>query len=871
MTVEVEAALRHAKDGGSIAAEWTRAITPAVAPMPLPVTAHGQVGRPKINRLKAFLASVTCLLLIASVATSYFITKRQSALGQLSRYNVTWLASQAPVEVTRLEAAIAETMVPGSGADKEEIELRLDIVRNRIELLSQGDANEFLREEPALKTIIIQLRTTVEKVQLLLDEAGHDVNVNQLLKLVAPLIPQLVKVAAAANTFSGELVARDQAQLSRLHLVFSAIIGGLLLCGFGLLGLATWHNKMLRRSHDDVKALVHSLQAAGSELADANTRVKATMDEVQLQNQILQERDRTLNTQNARFDAALNNMSQALCMVDRDQRVIVCNIRFLELFGLTAGMVRPGARIDDVFRNAAAIGRYEQAVIGAICDEQRELVVAGRAASFFQEDSSGRAVAISHQPMGGSGWVATYEDISERRRVEARINFMAHHDALTSLPNRVRFKEQLELVLGNPQGNDRSGAVLCLDLDHFKDVNDSLGHPAGDQLLEVVAQRLRGCCRDTDVVARLGGDEFAILQSCANQPAAAEALALRVIEAVSAPYQIDGARVVVGTSIGISVVGVGNDQADHLLKNADMALYRAKADGRGTYRFFEVEMDIQLQIRRATEMDLREAVAKRELIVFYQPLFDLAANKVTGFEALLRWRHPVNGMISPAQFIPIAEELGLISTIGEWVLEQACCDAATWPHDVKVAVNLSPVQFRSNNLLEVVRSALQNSGLPPSRLELEITETALLQNTDKVLETLHELRSLGVKTSLDDFGTGYSSLSYLRVFPFDKIKIDQSFVREMSNGPDCLAIVQSVAQLARKLGMATTAEGVETKEQLDQVRDAGCTQAQGFYFDRPQPAAEIRHWFTHPVQRLEVAALPVASSRPTEPANAMSS
>lgn len=825
---------------------------PAPALMVPSATSRNEFGGPTVKRLKAVLASVTCLLLIASVSTSYLITQRQNAVEEISRYNVTWLASQAPVEVMRLEAAIAESAIPGTGVDQDQVELRLDIVRNRLNLLSQGEAGDFIHGRPELTLIIGRLRSMIDDAQPLVDDLGRGAAVNRLLKLVSPLNSQLVKLAAAANTFGGDLVARDKSQLSRLHQIFSAIIGGLIVCGFGLLGLATWHNKLLHRSNNEVKLLVQSLQSAGEELAEANTQVKATMEEMQLQNRILQERDRTLNTQNARFDAALNNMSQALCMVDQDQKVIVCNVRFLELFGLTADMVRPGAQIGVVFSNAAVVGRYEPAVIEAICEEQRKLVAAERAGSFYQEGSGGRAVAISHQPMTGSGWVATFEDVSERRRAEARIHFMAHHDTLTSLPNRVLFKEQLALMLRGNRREECGVAVLCLDLDHFKNVNDTLGHSAGDQLLEEVAQRLRNCVRDTDVIARLGGDEFAIVQSSAKQPEHAELLARRVVEAVSAPYQIAGARVVIGTSVGIAIARPDDDSADHLLKNADMALYRAKADGRGTHCFFEAEMDVQLQARRAMELDLRDAVAKRELMVFYQPLFDLATNKVRGFEALLRWRHPVLGMVPPARFIPIAEELGLITTIGEWVLEQACRDAATWPEDIKVAVNLSPLQFRSENLLQAIRSSLSQSQLPPSRLELEITESALLQGSDKVLGLLHELRRLGVETSLDDFGTGYSSLSYLRSFPFDKIKIDQSFVREMSSRPDCLAIVQSVAQLAQKLGMTTTAEGVETKVQLDQVREAGCTQAQGYYFDRPKPAAEIRHWFMPQIQELEL-------------------
>ena len=800
--------------------------SPALALAKVVSGLRGRLSYLTVKRIKLFLVGVTCLLVVASVVASYFITQRQNALRQVSRYNLTFVTSLAPVEVTRLEAAIVESTMSGSGVDQDQVQLKLDIVRNRIGLLDNSEVGDFIREHADLGATVARLRSMVEEAQPLIDDLGHGTTVSQLLKLVSPLGPQLVRLAVAANSHDADLVVRDQAQLSRLHTIFSVIIAGLAVCGFGLLGVVTLHNRLLARAHAEVNMLVQNLL----------------------------ESDRTLEAQNARFDVALNNMSQALCMVDQQQRVIVCNSRFLELFELPANMVQPGTLIEEVFHNAAAMSRYERDVIEAICEKQRELITAGRTGNFFQENADGHAIAVSHRPMLGNGWVATYEDISERRQAEARIQFMAHHDALTCLPNRLVFEDRLGQLLKGMRQEDGSAAVLCIDLDHFKDVNDSLGHPAGDQLLKQVAQRLLECVRGGDVVARLGGDEFAILQSSACQPEYAEGLARRLVKTLRTPYDIDGTRVVIGAIVGIAIATGDRKDVNHLLKNADIALYKAKGEGRGTYCLFEAEMDVQLQARRAMELDLLEAIDKHELILFYQPLFNLETNKVSGFEALLRWRHPSLGMISPAQFIPIAEEIGLIARIGEWVLRQACNDAVTWPSDVTVAVNLSPLQFRSSDLVHTVRSSLDASGLPPRRLELEITESALLKDNDKVLATLHDLRDLGVEIALDDFGTGYSSLSYLRSFPFDKIKIDQSFVREMDRRPDCLAIVHSVAQLAQKLGMATTAEGVETLEQLDQVRKAGCTQAQGYYFDRPKPASEVVRWFTCLTQQLETAA-----------------
>ena len=430
-------------------------------------------------------------------------------------------------------------------------------------------------------------------------------------------------------------------------------------------------------------------------------------------------------------------------------------------------------------------------------------------------------------------------DVTERKAAEARIAYMAHHDALTNLPNRVLFHERLNALLARVRRNGESLAVHCLDLDHFKGVNDTLGHPIGDELLQTVAQRLSKCLRDSDMVARLGGDEFAVVQYPLDGPHDAGALANKLIEVVSEPYDVHGHEFVVGGSIGIALAPGDGEQADVLLRNADMALYRAKAEGRGSAHFFEPEMDRRVQARRLLELDLRKAFAHGEFELFYQPLVNLNANAVSGFEALLRWRHAERGMIGPAEFIPLAEEIGLIVPLGEWVLRQACTEAMRWPDILKVAVNLSPAQFRSRGVVKAVLTALAYSRLPPDRLELEITESVLLGETDANLATLHQLRELGVRISMDDFGTGYSSLSYLRCFPFDKIKIDRSFVKELSERPDCVAIIRAVAGLGLSLGIATTAEGVETSEQLERVRAEGCTEVQGYFFSPPRPASQL--------------------------------
>src|SRR6516165_7097771 len=425
---------------------------------------------------------------------------------------------------------------------------------------------------------------------------------------------------------------------------------------------------------------------------------------------------------------------------------------------------------------------------------------------------------------------------------------MAHHDGLTNLPNRELYQERLKQALESGEGGNKRVAVLCVDLDLFKNVNDSHGHPVGDRRLKLVAERLRGQVRGNNLAARLGGDEFAVILPSDVSPNEASDFAARLIKVLSAPYDIDGNEVVIGASIGIALSPGDGSTSEELMRNADLALYRAKEDGGAVHRFFEREMDRQVQKRRDMELDLRRAFANGEFELHYQPLVDIATDRISGFESLLRWRHPEKGMISPAEFVPVAEDIGLIVSLGEWVLREACSEAVKWPADIKVADNLSPVQFRSRNLVQVVISALAQSGLSPGRLELEITESVFLAETETNLAILHQLRELGVSISMDDFGTGYSSLSYLRSFPFDKIKIDRSFVKDLAKRSDSVAIVRAISGLGRSLNIITTAEGVETMDQLDWLRAEGCNEVQGFLFSAARPASEIEQLFV-PLRR----------------------
>ena len=543
-----------------------------------------------------------------------------------------------------------------------------------------------------------------------------------------------------------------------------------------------------------------------------------------------------LRQQKVLLDTALENMSQGLCMFDAHGHIVLFNERFTGMMGKMILAFR-GKSLLDLLRYAKASGEWD----GDPDHFFAKLLAEARANESVTRifERRARAIRMVNQPMKGGGWVSTFEDITEWQQAQEQISHMARHDALTNLPNRTLFRERLERALQFAKRGDQL-AVFCLDLDHFKEINDSLGHPVGDALLNEVASRLHDCLTESDTVARLGGDEFAIVQLCANcEPTAVAALASQIVEIVAAPYDIDGHHLVIGVSIGIAMAPDDGNHPDELLKRADLALYRTKADGRGTYRFFETGMDARVQARRLMELDLRAALRREEFEVYYQPIRDLASDETAAFEALVRWNHGERGLIQPGQFIPIAEDTGLILQIGDWVLRRACRDAAGWSKPASVAVNLSPVQFRNPNLAASVKSALAESGLPPHRLELEITESVLLQNSESTRAVLLELREHGVKISLDDFGTGYSSLSYLRSFPFDKIKIDRSFVSELASSDDSMAIIRAVTGLGKSLGMVTTAEGVENAEQLALLRREGCTQAQGFLFSKPRPASEV--------------------------------
>jgi diguanylate cyclase (GGDEF)-like protein len=630
-----------------------------------------------VRALKLVLGVVISGFLLAAIYFTMIISERQNALRQIARYNPAWQAHQAVREFMTLDQSLRMFKDGDSGGGNEEVQLRYDIFAGTINSLAAGSFRPIIERDPSFETTIRDLEGPTNDAAPLIENLNSPADALAALQVLHPLQSRLMQFTSVTFNHGAGLTSEDQQELTRLHWIFSGIVGSLILFGLALIGLLARHNVLLERTY---------------------------------------------------------------------------------------------------------------------------------------------------RKMGG---------------LAADLTHLAHHDPLTGLANRVLFRERLDHSLEKAREDGSTLAVLYLDLDLFKNVNDTLGHETGDRLLKTVAARLQGCVQHNTVIARLGGDEFAILMGSINITQESTILASRIVKEIGSVYDIDGHEIVIGTSIGIASTELGTFSPEELLKQADMALYRAKADGRGTFRVFEPEMDAEIQARRALEIDLRKAMANDELSLAFQPQVSLQTSEITSLEALLRWRHPMRGNISPAEFIPIAEDIGLIAPLSEWVINEACKTAVTWPQNVKVAVNISPTQFRNRSLLPCVQKALKRTGLDPSRLELELTESALLEENESTVTALHELRKLGVRIALDDFGTGYSSLSYLRSFPFDKIKIDQSFVRELFTRPDCMVIIRSIVGLGRGLGMSITAEGVETEEQLAQIHAAGCTEAQGYLLGRPKPASDL--------------------------------
>ncbi|WBL78779.1 EAL domain-containing protein [Bradyrhizobium xenonodulans] len=688
--------------------------------------------------------------------------------------------------------------------------------------------------------------------------------------------------------------------------------------------------------------------------------------QINRQNREAQER---IEAERLRLDTALNNMSQGLILYDAAGYIVTCNRRYVDMFGLSHDVIKPGCHIREAMHHRKERGAFSGDV-EAFCADVMRIVAEGTVATRIHQLPGGRAFQVINTPLAQGGWIATIEeiterrnleqerdrnstflreiidhipsritvkdartrryllanqvaeeqlgetsetivgktafdlyptataeivtrdddkllqspdglfldehvwstptigqryitsrrigirdkagepryiinvveDVTERRRAHEKIAHMAHYDALTDLPNRALFREQIERELAKVAGGEQF-ALLYIDVDEFKGINDSLGHHVGDELLKAIATRLRGCLKRGDLIARLGGDEFAVIQTGIRSASDALSFVTRIYEAIRQPYHCLGHQLSTDASIGIALAPQDGTDLDQLIKHADLAMYGAKAEGRRTHRFFEPEMDACAKARLTMEQDLRQALLNGGFEIYYQPLVDLRTNDVSGCEALLRWRHPERGWVSPAEFIPVAEDTGLINELGDWVLRMACNEAATWPAHVRIAVNVSPVQLKCDTLALRIAGALAASGLAPSRLELEITEAVLIRDDEAALSILHQLRSIGVRIALDDFGTGYSSLSYLKRFPFDKIKIDRCFVADIAETSGAPVIVQAVVNIAAASNMTTVAEGVETEAQREMLRALGCMEMQGYLFSKPKPAAEVRKLF----------------------------
>jgi diguanylate cyclase (GGDEF)-like protein/PAS domain S-box-containing protein len=800
-------------------------------------------------RTKAFAASLVLLLCLIGVGgNAYFSSGRAAAdIEALIGTNLPrqQLVARLETDVTAIHLKVFRYVSWASNSVSESL-LRSLRAETRSDLRAMKDRIEEIRQRgdlaPAERELIETLAQHWEKYSAAANDT-LDVGTTD-----APMATMMLggtdddfqKVGASLETLSAfvdgqtasiGMALAGNAKANQRILAFGGAAGILLSFLVTLL--------VSRSIVQPIHYVTRAMQQVSSETFDLGATYMDRADEVgQMVRAIAAYRD-NLQVQNLRFDAALNNMPHGLAMFDAEQRLVVANKRYAAMYGLGAADVRPGTPLQRILDVRVKNGVYARMTENDVRDRLSPTTTPW---TRVEELSDGRSIVVSGQPMPSGGSVTTHEDITERRRAEAQVAHMATHDALTDLPNRMMLRDTLEQAISRVRRGELV-ALHYIDLDHFKAVNDTLGHQVGDDLLKQVADRLRACVRETDTVARLGGDEFAVIQTALAEANDAALLAQRLRDSVGAPYSVDGHHVVVDISVGIAMSPDDGVTVEELLKSADLAAYAAKASGRGTFRFFEAEMDRRIKLRRVMELDLRHALGNGEFRLFYQPIVSLQTGEVTSLEALIRWQHPVRGLIPPGDFIPLAEELGLIVPIGEWVINRACADAATWGEHIKVAVNLSPIQLTGTGLLDVVIRALARAGLPASRLEFEITETVLMQNTATTLATLHQLRALGIHFSMDDFGTGYSSLSTLRSFPFNKIKIDRSFVKDITDQKSSLAIIKGVTSLAHSLNMLITIEGVETEEQLAHVRPLGCAEIQGYLLSPPKSLEEIMRKF----------------------------
>lgn len=751
------------------------------------------------RQVSRILVVIVLLFAGAAVFLAIRISERQEILSQVSRYNLVWLVTQTTNEIARFGSEVGAYLADPSPASREAVRERYEVLASRSPQVHSGDMKAYASADPNRVALLEDLDEGIKEIDALLENIDAPGNAKRILDIIGDLNPRFVRFASSANNTTSERVETERQELLSLHSWFTTLAAALVAGGLALMFV------------------------------------------LRIQFRILDQGHARLSLQNERFNAALNNMSQGLCMFDAGQRLIVSNRRMAEVLKIPEDVLARGTSLNEI-----VAGAKESGVDLSILDRGPAITDGRGFAASLQQTPDGRTIAIAYQLVTDGGWVATYEDVTERKQHEERVAYLANHDTLTGLPNRARFQHDLDEALAESAITGRRVALLCLDLDRFKAINDTLGHYIGDLLLQEVAQRIMSVLRHGDTVARLGGDEFSIIMRNMRTREDAADLAQRVIEAVRAPYDLDGHRVIVETSAGIAVCPDDSTDGEQLFKQADVGLYRTKNDGRGSYRFFEIGMDKHIQARLTLESDLRNALDANQFELHFQPIVSLVStDEVRCYEALLRWHHPVRGMIPPSDFIPIAEEIGLIVPLGEWIIQEACRQAVTWHGTAHIAVNLSPIQFKRGDVIATVRHALARTGLAPIQLELEITESVLMDDGGRTREILAGLREIGVRIAMDDFGTGYSSLSYLRKFEFDKIKIDRSFVKDIHVQQN-RDIINAIVELGRSLGMTVTAEGIETEEQLELLRSAGCHEGQGYLFSRPRRASEFNGLLSDP-------------------------
>ncbi len=788
-------------------------------------------------------AAVLVMLLGFSYFASDALQSRQREIRLSASQNVSAYALRAVVEFQDFERALQDT----SPAARKNIDTTFDILVSRVNGFKLGSFHTIISANPETVEKVEHIQTLVSRIDavlLLKDEAFVD-HINPFL---APLKSELTDLASLTHVQASLNIDAMYFDFEQLRKIFSVLIIALTALGLALFVKLLRQNHRMNLGKSELTVLAKNLEMAKREVEQAHSEVTRSNENLKRRNKILQLHDVEIQTSNQRFDAALNNITQGLLMVDGAHRLIICNERFREIFQLSEAQTRTGDIVGKAPVNFAEIFAAElqtdvqleeEGDFARLIARQNAMSKSTASVAFTFETETGKIISISQKPIPEGGWVATYEDITQRQRSEERITHLAHHDPLTNLPNRIQLRNRMQLELEKAPHHKSDLTLFYMDLDHFKSVNDTFGHSVGDMLLTQVSARLQTVFGAGNLVFRIGGDEFAAMHFGKTSKAHLGQMCQTIIAALRETFFIESHQLRVGICIGLARVNAQNFEFDTLITNADLALFQAKKSGRNTYRFFEPSMKQEIESRRSLEFDIETGIREGQFALHYQPIVDANTLEIVCFEALLRWNHPTRGPISPGQFIPVAEESGLIVPLGEWALRQACKDASAWKTQTRVAVNLSAVQFKSGQISKTVFSALAAARLAPHLLELEITESILLQDSEETLATLHQLRSFDIRISMDDFGTGYSSLSYLRSFPFDKIKIDRSFITEVSERDDCRAIVRTIVELGRSLKMVTLAEGVETKEQFEAVKDMGCNQIQGFYFGSAVPNHEI--------------------------------